>query len=133
MISAFSNWIVSIIKHRAPFESSRRCPETPCNYTCAVGEEGLEPPESLDTAFTVLPATNYGLLSQNVHPKPLSNEEKKMVDRLLCYSEHFSIIYVRFSFLHRLNYFTFKLTTVLPVVQGSNLHLFGAGLHGLEP
>ena len=29
-----------------------------------VGEEGLAPPEALTTAFTELPATNYGLLSQ---------------------------------------------------------------------
>ena len=44
-------------------------------------------------------ASHWNMRAQNVHPKPLSNEEKKMVDRLLCYSDHFSIINVRFSFL----------------------------------
>ena len=43
-------------------------------------------------------ASHWNMRAQNVHPKPLSNEEKKMVDRLLCYSEHFCIINVRFSF-----------------------------------
>lgn len=95
------------------------------------GERDLNPQSHRHSIYS---AARYQLrfTSPNVHPKPLSNEEKKMVDRLLCYSEHFCIIYVRFSFLHCLNCFTFKLTTVLPVVQGSNLYLFGAEIENFE-
>ena len=50
-----------------------------------VGREGLEPPVSNESGFTVRAATNYRLPPQMSIPK-LFLEEKKIVDRLLCHS-----------------------------------------------
>lgn len=90
--------------------------------------EGRESnPLSRSTAFTVLPASPTAAPSQMSIPK-LFLEEKKIVDRLLCYSEHFSIIYVRFLFLNKFDtlinyvYTIFTISGRLPKKLDSNQH-----------
>ena len=57
-------------------------------FNWLVGREGLEPTESEDTAFTVLPATNYGLPS-NINQAQLSNSGALRDDSSLVTKENY--------------------------------------------
>lgn len=70
-----------------------------CKPIIFVGEEGFEPPAFLMYRIYSPTPIRHLSSSPNCPSQTSFYEEKKMVDRLLCYSEHFCIINVRFSFL----------------------------------
>ena len=70
-----------------------------CKPIIFVGEEGFEPPAFLMYRIYSPTPIRHLSSSPNCPSQTSFYEEKKMVDRLLCYSEHFCIINVRFSIL----------------------------------